>query len=209
MQEAPETIKLSIPELKQERISVELVGLTGLIVHRFGESAIDQIQRSQDGSAKVKKEPRDPDKEFREALYVLDGDRWGDLMQCRFGFPTRAIKRAIVTAGQRFADEKGTELMGIISPLTTMVEIQGFPQMRTDMVRLSGPSRTTSLAYRPEFDPWRMVVPLAYLSGMVTLDQVINLVRIAGVSVGLGDWRVDRKGVNGQFAIGSVQVNPL
>lgn len=201
---------IEFPEVRQSVVHVELVGITPLIVHRFGESAIKAIQDSQGGAARLKKQPRDPEREFREALYLIAGTeqhRYGDLAQCRFGFPARAIKRSLVTAGQRFADEKGTELMGLFSPLATMIEITGSPPtMGSDMVRLGGPSRVTSIAYRPYFADWRMQVPLEFLSDLLTLPQLLNLVRLAGMTVGLGDWRVDHKGVNGQFKIGAVRV---
>lgn len=198
-----QTPRIVIPPLQQKRLLVTLQGVTPLIVHRFGDKAQAQMQADQSGAAKMKKPPRVPDEDFRDSLYLLAGERNGDLTQCRFGFPATGLKRSIVAAGQRFADAVGTELKGSFSIRAEMLEIKSPqpPVMRTDMVRLSGPQRTASLAYRPQFYPWTIEVPIDFSANFISADQLVNLIRIAGFSVGIGDWRVERNGTAGQFTI--------
>ena len=98
---------ISIPKLEKEYITVTIRGVTPLIVHRFSLSVQRAIEEAQQGAAKLKKAPRTPDKEFDEAIYrTADGGH---------GFPAIGVKKAMVTAGQRFGDEKGTELFGSFS----------------------------------------------------------------------------------------------
>lgn len=205
------TVDVVIPELKKATAYIQLIGVTPLIMHRFGELAVADLERTQVGDEEPKvrrrKKARNPDAEFRDALWLLAGDRQGDLSTCIFGWPTRAIKRCIVIAGQRFGSEHGTILNGAISMPTTMVRLDGPPPvMGTDMVRLSGINRPTSVAYRPYFEPWSMVVPVQFNPDWVAKEQLINLFRIGGFSIGLGDWRVEKKGTFGQFAIGEVEM---
>ncbi len=189
---------VEIPAIELVTIHVRIKGLTALITHRFGEDVQKSIEAAQSGAAKTKKPPRDPKAEFRSACYMLpDG---------RYGFPAAGIKRAMVSAGQRFADERGTELMGMFSiPAELLPLIAGEPKMRSDRVVLSGMSRTSSIAYRPAFDPWAIDVPLRFVTGFITPDQIVNLLRVAGFSVGIGDWRVEKKGSFGQFVIEEVR----
>jgi hypothetical protein len=192
---------LVIPKRNQQTFQVRIVGMTPLITHRFGEDAIAEIERSQQGQARDKKPPRDPEREFEQAQYVLERDAEGKPI--RWGFPAAGIKLAMTIAGQREAGEKRTELMGRLSIPAEFLEIitPTPPIKRTDRVRLSGMSGVTSLAYRPEFSPWSMIVPVRFNANSISLDQVVNILDLAGSSVGIGDWRVDKKGVHGQFEV--------
>jgi hypothetical protein len=183
-----------LPSRNIQRVRVRIIGETPLITHRFGEDAIAAIQAAQGGAAKLKKPPRDPEREFEQAQYRLpDGG---------YGFPASGVKLAMTIAGQREAGEKRTELMGRISVAAEYLEIIGPPPtMRTDRVRLSGQAGLTSLAYRPQFWPWETWVPLRFNANTISLDQVINILDQAGTSVGIGDWRVDKKGTFGMWRV--------
>lgn len=188
-----------IPALERTAINVTIKGTTPLICHRYSERVQHEMEEKQQGAAKVKKAPRDPQREFIESLYSHP--------EGGYGFPATAIKQAMISAGQRFAGEVGTRLKGAITIPTDMLRIESpaEPTMRTDRVVLGGMSRTTSLAYRPQFAVWSMQVPIVFNSGVVTLDQVVNLVSLAGFSVGIGDWRIEKDGSFGQFEVANVE----
>lgn len=186
---------IEIPEPKLLQMVVGIQGTTPLITKRFGEKARKSIEDKQQKKAKGAKEARVPEEEFREALYVIDGET--------YGFPAVGIKKALVNAGGRFADEKMTHLRGVVNVIGDLIEIRGEkPVMRSDTVRLQG--GVTSIAYRPMFMPWEMEVPVRYNAGIISDGQVINLFQIAGFSVGLGEWRPERNGIYGQFVVKNV-----
>lgn len=183
---------IEIPEIKLRRMVVSIEGQTPLLVNRFGEKSRKAIEDKQQKVAKVAKAARIPDEEFREALHVIsDGV---------YGFPAVGIKKALVVAGGRFADEKMTHLRGIINIMGDLIEIKGPPPtMRSDTVRLQG--GVTSIAYRPQFMPWEMDVPLLFNASLIGEAQILNLFQIAGFSVGIGAWRPECNGVYGQFML--------
>ena len=189
---------VTIPELRMARINVRIKGVTPLITHRFSEDVLEKMAAEQQGAAKVKKPPRQPEAECEAACYRTP--------EGRYGFPAAGVKKAMVTAGQRFAGEKGTELYGAFSIPVELLELEcGAPHMREDRVVLGGMSRTSSIAYRPEFTPWAAVVPLLFNADFISADQLVNLLRLAGFSVGIGDWRVEKKGSFGQFEVAEVK----
>lgn len=191
--------QVQIPPLRRVFIEARIRGLTPLICHRYSETNLQIMEAAQQGAAKTKKPPREPEREFQEAQYRLpDGGH---------GFPAIGIKKSMVLAGQRFADEKGTELYGALTVRGEYLPIESPnpPRMRADRVVLSGVSRTASIAYRPEYSPWEIVVPIAFNATFISLDQVINLLSIAGFSVGIGDWRVDKKGNFGTWEVVDVR----
>lgn len=189
------TKTIIIPPVERQWIEVRVRGSAPLICHRYSERAQDAMAKAQQGAAKSKKPPREPEREFQDAQYRLpDG---------RHGFPAIGIKRAMVSAGQRFAAERSTELFGAFTIVGELLPIESprEPSMRTDRVVIGGASRTTSLAYRPQYDPWEMVIPLVVNVSFVSVDQIINLLTLAGFSVGIGDWRPERKGPFGTWEI--------
>lgn len=206
-----DTKTIEIPEIKLAKLTVTLLGQTPLITHRFGERARKQIEDKQQGAARTAKPPREPLAEFVDSLYLLN-----PMLNCTepmgcyehldehvFGFPSAGVKKALVHAGGRFADEQMTILRGVINIMGDLLQIRSeSPRMRSDTVRIDG-GKTSSIAYRPEFWPWEMDVPVVFNATLLTEAKVLNLFQIAGFSIGIGDWRPEKNGTFGQFSIKS------
>jgi hypothetical protein len=183
---------IEIPEIKLRRMVVGIVGQTPLLTNRFGERARQAIEDKQQKKAKGAKEARRPEEEFADAMHIIS--------KGVYGFPAVGLKKALVNAGGRFADEKMTHLRGVINIMGDLIPIQADePTMRSDTVRLSG--GVTSIAYRPMFMPWEMEIPLVYNASMISDAQILNLFQIAGFAVGIGAWRPECNGVFGQFTL--------
>jgi hypothetical protein len=81
-----------------------------------------------------------------------------------------------------------------------LVRIAGSePEMREDPVRLNGV--TADLRYRGQFWPWHVKLTIAYNKGVLSLDEIVNLINIAGFAVGIGEWRPEKNGQNGSFRV--------
>lgn len=183
---------IEIPEIKLRQMVVSIEGRSPLLTNRFGEKARRAIEDKQQKKAKGPKEARKPEEEFEEACHLIS--------KGVYGFPAVGIKKCLVVAGGRFADEKMTHLRGIFNPIGDLIEIQAPPpKMRSDTVRLQG--GVTSIAYRPMFMPWAMDIPMIYNASLISPAQILNLFQIAGFSVGLGAWRPECNGVFGQFTL--------
>lgn len=185
---------IEIPEIKLDRMTVGVRGTSPLLTNRFGENAITMIEAKQQKKAKGVKEARDPHAEFLEKLHVIDAKKK------LYGYPSIGIKKCLVVSGGRFADEKMTHLRGAINVLGDLIPIVApEPTMRTDTVRLQG--GITSIAYRPQFWPWEMEIPLVFNASIIGPAQILNLFQIAGFAVGFGAWRPELNGVFGQFVL--------
>lgn len=193
--------EILIPMLSQKRLEVTIEGVTPLIVNRFGESAMDAIEAKQQKLAVEPKAARDPKAEMEDKLHKFtkpDGSE-------AYGVVANAVKLAVVSAGGRFAGQTMTHLRGALMVLgqhgTEYLEILSphRPQMRRDKVNLAG--GTASIAYRPMFTDWSMVVPVLYLDSMYSEEQVVQLLDIAGMTNGIGDWRPEKDGNFGMFRV--------
>lgn len=184
---------IEIPALNLKSMVVGVKGTTALLTNRFGEKSRQKIEDKQQKKAKLAKEARVPEEEFMDACHMIKPGI--------YGFPAVGIKKALVVAGGRFADEKMTHLRGVINIMGDLIPIiaDGPPKMRSDTVRLQG--GVTSIAYRPMFDPWAMEIPVKFNASIIGPDQVLNLFQIAGFAVGFGAWRPECNGIFGQFVI--------
>ncbi len=188
---------VTLIELERKRIQLTVIGITPLIVHAWSKKATQEMEDSQQKKAKKGREAKDPEEQFRGCLYIDD--------QGRNCFPARAFKKAMVSATTSIDDKRFPKtkirqaifVLGDLLPITHPYE----PDMRTDHVRLNG--TTADIRYRPEFKEWEIVLDIDYNAAVVTADQVVNLVNLAGFAVGVGEWRPEKDGNNGRFRVKS------
>lgn len=190
-----------IQELKMETITVPIMGLTELITNKWSQKAITMIEEKQQKKSQEKRPVRNPEEEYLNSMYRFDDGR--------YGFRAGAFKAAIVGACRLFKGLPMTIASTAIfvkgernSEGDMLVEIEGIPYMRTDMVRLE--SGVADVRYRAGFWPWKACLTITYNSGMVSAEQLVNLVNGSGFG-GIGEWRPSapkvRSGDYGMFAV--------
>lgn len=199
--------RVEVPAVKMEVLRVPIKWLDGpLVVHNWSEKAIADMLAKQMKQKVGGKEAKDPEENFRSSLYVAtDGT---------YGFPAPAFKSAMVSAARGVDGLKMTELKQRIFivadceevrefevPLqdappfkhriqTPLVRIDGTPQMRMDMVRLNG--TTADVRFRGEFREWRAVLTVRYHAGSISPREIVNLINLAGNTVGIGEGRPEK-----------------
>lgn len=190
---APKERVLEIRPLQVTKFVMRLNGTTPLICDGFSDAAKEALALSQSGSPKDKKLPRDPEAEFQRSIY-----RCGD---GRYGFPKLALRKSLAMAATRMSEVKGTAMLAaflVDTPDELLPLEAGEPRMRTDHVVRVGRG---NLAYRSEFWPWALTVPVKLHEPVVGLSEFIDIVNKAGIGVGIGNWRPEKKGDFGTFEV--------
>lgn len=190
-----------------------LIGDTPLITHAWSEKARREMLAKQVKATKPGREARDPETDFRNSLYEMG--------EGAYGFPVSGIKNCILSAAHK---DKGLPRTTLQSALwlegemirtrpalagavcdMPLVRIYGSPpEMREDMVRVgAGQNKTATLAYRGQFSHWAMNVKGKLNTSVVTLDALAFLINEAGLAVGIGEWRNEKRGMFGAFHVAS------
>ena len=182
------TIALERPDIRV--IEIRIRGTAPLICHKWSEKAKKEMLAKQMKKSSPGREAKDPERDYRESLYVMEDGG--------YGFPAIGFKAAMVRAGT-YADLKMTFLRGAFHISQEFVRIIGEPSMREDMVRVG--MGTADIRYRGEFRKWEAVLPIVYNARAISPEQLVNLLIIAGFSVGIGEWRPEKDGQFGTFAI--------
>ena len=182
----PKTIVL--PQISTKRVSVAIRGTSPLVQHRFSDAAKQEMALKQQGGAKMKKPPKDPMSLYKASMYL---DPKGK--PC---IPAIHIKSALVGAA-RFTDtlkmnHTRMALFVVGEHLPLDFESQ---EMREDVVRIN--MGKTDLRYRVQYNNWSSRFTIEYNSNFLSLEQVYNLVQLAGFSVGIAEGRPEKSELGG------------
>jgi hypothetical protein len=179
--------KIVIPKPRIEVLSIPIIGTSPLLLHKWSEKAKRQMLDKQMKKATKAKDAKDPEADFNGARYISQ-DGWD-------GCPAVAFKSAMVGACRQCDGLPMTlakriffvEVDGYTPDGDGLVRIVGEPRMHEAMVRLE--TGTADIRYRPIYHPWRATIQVRFNAGIVSAEQVVNLIQIAGLSEGVGEWR--------------------
>jgi len=193
---ASNTTTVVLPPLQIETVNVTLIGDTPLIVHRWSEKAKKQMLDKQMKKASAGKEAKDPDRDFRESLYVLEDGS--------YGFPIIGFKAAAVTACTSIGSMTKVAARQAFHVDGEFAIIEGDePKMREDMVRVG--MGTADIRYRGEFKNWFTTIAVKYNANVMSAEQILNLMQTAGFAVGVGEWRPEKDGQFGRFHVATAK----
>lgn len=193
----PKTQTVKVQEFSIRSVDIPIEGISPLIVHAWSPKAIRQIQDKQAGAAKSKKHDiRQPEAEFEAAKHVSE-EGWE-------GFPAAGFKAAMIRGakmcGMVMKDTQTSFFIKADDEQKQLVRIKGKATMRTDMVRVG--MGASDVRYRPEYKEWSAVLTVEFNEGMVSLDQIFQLVKAAGYGCGIGEMRPEKTKFNyGRFKL--------
>lgn len=201
-----QVVTFELPKIDIRFLTVEIIGDSPLIVHKWSEKAKKEMLDKQMKKASSGKQAKDPWMDFCESLYWLDGmpesPTEEDVQKARFGFPAVAFKAcAIDAAYQQGAITKKTTARGAFHLIDELVEIKGTPRIREDMVQIGGMSKVADIRYRGEFPNWKATLNIRYNAGAISPEQILNMLNIGGFSNGVGEWRPSKDGSFGTFHV--------
>lgn len=188
---------VQLQKIAAETLHVPIVGTAPLIMHAWSAKAKQQMLDAQQGR-KTPKQIRNPQEDYETSLYRTDDG---------YGFPVLAFKAATVGAARFFGKSvRMTELRqfifmtGVASADRSqlLVPVSGEPKMREDMVRVG---MGTDLRYRGEFQDWSAVLTVTYVTTALDRASLLSLIDAGGMGVGVGEWRPEKRGQNGTYAL--------
>lgn len=199
-----EKVELSLPAIKIARLKCRIKGLTAVITNKFSEKARQQIEDKQQKKAKATgRQKRDPKKEYETSMYRLaDGS---------YCIKAIAIKKAMVNAAKD--DKKGALIRRSVFVLADgsnegdeLIRLKAKPQMnKTIKICKNG---SADLRYRALYDPWSAEITIEFIPNLVSAEQVLNYLQLAGFCVGIHEDRPMGKESDSTGDKGRFQVEP-
>lgn len=188
---------VEIKEFSIRQAVIPITGISPLIVHAFSEKSRKMIEDKQQGAAKNKKHDlRVPEQDYENAKHKspLGWD----------GFPAAGFKAAMIRGakmiGMIMKDTQTSFFIKADCEETQLVRIFGEPRLRTDMVRVG--MGAADVRYRPEYPVWNAELTVEYNEGIISLNQIFQLVKAAGYGCGIGEMRPEKTKFNyGRFRL--------
>jgi hypothetical protein len=187
-------------------IRVEIRGVTPLLIHRFGEQA-EQAKKTRRIEARV----RDPREEATKAAYIAkDGT---------FYFSAFSIPNAMGSAG---SNHKATG-----TRRTLRFTVPSAVRVMTDTITIlngDGPAKAFEvdsrpvtipatkgriMRHRPRWDVWGAKFELDLDSDVLSPEMANQLLNEAGTSIGIGDFRPEKRGPFGRFRVVAFDEAPI
>lgn len=205
---APAARSVTITPPKFETATVEIVGLTPLVLHKFSQKQKEKMRATQEAGQQARKgakrEARDFHENFMAARHIAK-EGWDGIPAAAFrnamisacrtvGFKMTIAKMSVFVLADGY-DEEGNGLVRIT---------KGTPHMDVRPARNDGGS--TDLRSRPMWvEGWRARPRFRWDADQFSASDLINLLARAGFQVGVGEGRPDSKmsaGVGwGQFEV--------
>lgn len=193
-----EAAVIQIQRIAAQTIRVPIIGTASLIVNNWSAKSKQKVLDGVTGR-KTPKEPKNPEQEYQDSLYRTDDG---------YGFPLLAFKAATVGAARFFGKSvpmtvvrQSLFMTGVTSKDRSqlLTPIVGEPKLREDMVRVG--MNGTEPRFRAEFLEWSATLTVMFVQSMLSRDSVLSLIDAGGMGVGVGEWRPEKRGQNGTFAI--------
>lgn len=193
---ASSTLHVAITPPNFQRLAINIQGTTPLVINRFSAKAMEMMRKAQEAGnasrSRKAREAKDFDALFEGAKHISD-EGWE-------GIHAAAFRNGAISAC-RACGFKMTH-----AKLAFTVEQDGFDRVDgAPLVRLTNgeaeqwvaPTRNATgvvdLRCRPMYREWGATLRIRYDAGMLTGDDVVNLVARVGLQVGIGEGRPDSK----------------
>ncbi len=196
-----------IPALRLAEVVVRINGTSPLITHPWSKKALRMIADKVQGNAVEGRQDRNFQSEFEESCYyVQHGDPKRGIKPI-YGLPSNAFKQAAVTAVtslkmkrtvSKTLARQAFHMFGV--DRADLVTIEGDPILREDVVRIKA-SGGADIRIRAEFPEWSTQIRVQYNTLVLSPQQIIHLLNVAGFGVGVGEWRPEKNGNFGQFTV--------
>jgi hypothetical protein len=190
------SIQVAITPPNFQHLAINLRGTTPLVINRFSAKAMETIRRTQEAGSTARSRKTRESKNF-EALFEgakhVSDDGWegihaaafrnGAISACRAcGFKMTHAKLAFMVMQDGFDRVDG-------APLVRLTE--GAAEQWVAPVR--NKTGVVDLRCRPMYREWAATLRIRYDAGMLTADDVVNLIARVGLQVGIGEGRPDSK----------------
>jgi len=191
--QATKNVEVTLPQLDTKQATFTIKGVTPLIVNKFSEKAKQMMLDKQTKKATKGREAKVPKDQFKGSIYYFaDGKK--------SGFPAVGFKAAMVRAGKQLGmnmtDSRGK--FHVLAQEGDLIEIKGKVTMREDMVRLA--TGVADIRFRGEYKEWSAKVTILYNAAVISEEQLAMLLRSAGFSCGIGEWRPEKSN-SGSFGL--------
>ncbi len=194
--------EIELEQLQRGVVTLHIVGSTPMISSAMSQKAKESLLLPEVRQRKTKAQravslKHNVIEEYRESVYRAD-----DPCGARITMPAACFKNAIMTAALRSAGQTKAEIGQLTWVEGSHVEIYGAPKLLMMVTRSADIAKTPDVRTRAILPEWCCSVTISFIEPNIRLKTVVNLMHIAGLVSGLGDFRQEKmKGSFGRWRL--------
>lgn len=190
-----------IHEVKKGFVQLGVLGTRPTILNRMSEKARRELllpgrpKTTADKASNLKHNPFD---EFRASPYIIPDDDAPTLLACM----SASFKKAMATAALDMPGAKKAQVGRLVYVQDDLVPIYGEPRLLMSVVRSADINHTPDIRTRVIIPRWAAIVSIEFVTPIMKVSDVVNLLAGGGITSGIGDWRPQKgAGDYGQYKV--------
>ena len=192
--------EVQIMEVDQGVIECCILGQSPLICNAMSQKVTHELllpAAKKNAAARASNLKHNPQEEFRASMYKDKGDG-----PTRVIIPATAFKGALMSAALDIPGSSKAQIGRLAYVASDYVPIYGIPQIMMSVTRCADIKRTPDVRTRAIIPHWACFLTIKYVKPILKDQAIMNLLSAAGITQGIGDWRVQKGSGNyGQFAL--------
>lgn len=195
------SVAVDIAKVEKEFVRLNIVGTSPIILNRMSEKVKKELlfpKGRKTAAEKAVSLKHDPMKEYQASPY-----RYADENAPTYlGFMASAFKGAMRNAAVDIPGSSRAQIGRLVYVEGDLVPIYGVPKLFMSVTRMADINKTPDVRTRAIVPKWAAILDISFVSPIMKLPAVVNLLSAGGIISGVGDWRPEKgKGDYGQFRI--------
>lgn len=192
---------IDVIEVQRGVVTFHIIGETPLIMNRMSEKAKQQLllpRGRMNEAEKATTQKHDMPSEFADSAYTMADPS----APTHLGIPPKFFKLAMCKASLDLPGTKKTSLERLLWAASEEAPVYGTPKIFTAMVKQAGISGAPDARTRLILPEWAYQFTVSYIMPLVKPQTVSRLLAMAGMTIGVGDWRQEKGSADfGRFRI--------
>lgn len=193
--------EISIMEIERGRIQFFIRGDSPLICNAMSAKAKQTLLMPpgrKNAAEKASTLKHNPLNEFRDSMYTARDER----SPTRVVAKATAFKGALMSAALDLPGASKAQIGRLAYVEGDEVSVYGVPKLMMAVTRSADIAKTPDVRTRAIFPEWACCLTVQFTKPLLKEQAVVNLLAAAGITQGIGDWRVQKGSGNyGQFSL--------
>lgn len=180
-----------IAQVNRETADFCILGTAPLICNRMSQKARQELllpKGKKTAAEKASSLKHNPLEEFRASPYMATDPN----SPTRIQLLSTMFKKACMTAALDLPGAKKAQIGRLLYVVGDRVPVFGVPQLMMSVTRSADMNRTPDVRTRAILPAWACRITVSFVSPIIRLSSVANLLAAGGITSGIGDWRVEK-----------------
>lgn len=193
-------VTIEIPKPQISALEIAIVGTSPFICERMSEKAKHELllpKGRKTAAEKATSLKHDPLAEYRASAYTLE-----EGSPTLLGVKAAAFKGAMTAAAKDVPGATKAQTGRLLWVNGETIPMYGTPKILLSVTRSADINKTPDIRTRAIVPRWAVELSVSFVTPQLTHSAVANLLSMAGFTIGVGGWRVEKGSGNfGQFRV--------